>query len=122
MWFDRSLAATFLPLAVTAAEPATLNDTSPLGVVTVRVLLAASNLDTVPVAVIIVAFAVFAGLAAAAFAGLAWANAGPERARTAAAMVRQRNIRIKPPVCKLPAFATQPFQGRRFGGASNHAR
>src|ERR1700730_2597323 len=94
---------TFLPLAVTLAVLSTMNATSPLGVVTVSVWLAASNLLTVPVAVIIVTFAALAGLASTALAaglgagaGAAWpANAGAERVSTAAAIERLRNIPMR---------------------------
>jgi hypothetical protein len=91
---------------MTLAVLSTMNDTSPLGVVTVRVLLAASHLVTVPEALMTVAFGVFAlgALAAAGFAagvavvGLAVvacaANMGLDRASAAAAIVKLRNIRI----------------------------
>jgi hypothetical protein len=55
-------------LAVTLAVESTTNATSPFEVVTVSVLLAASNFETVPVAVIAVALAGLAGLASAALA------------------------------------------------------
>src|SRR5438552_2923822 len=103
---------TFLPFAVTLAVVSTMNDTSPFDVVTVRVLLAASNLLTVPEAVITVAFGALLVLATAALAGAfvgaagaaCAANTGTARASTPAAVVRLRNTFIRI-LLNLSAFA-----------------
>jgi hypothetical protein len=59
-WLGRSDAITFFPFAVTLVDDSTVNVTSPFGVVTVSALLAASNLLTVPSAVMTVAFGALA--------------------------------------------------------------
>src|SRR4051812_20689027 len=103
MWLGRSDAITFLPPAVTLAEEPTTNVSSPLAVVTVNVLVAASYFDTVPVAVTGVALAAaFAGFSAAGlvagFGAGACANAGADRATIEAAIAAVLNIkRIHPP-------------------------
>src|SRR5438309_11589148 len=93
----------FLPFAVTLAVVSIMNATSPFDVVTVRVLLAASNLLTVPEAVITVAFGALLVLVTAALAGAfigaagtaCAANTGTARASTPAAVVRLRNTFIR---------------------------
>ena len=120
-WLGRSLAITFLPFAVILAMVSTMNDTSPFNVVTVSVLLAASNLLTVPEAVIIVAFGALPVLATAALAGAfvgaagaaCAANTGAERASTPAAMVRLRNTLIRILLDFVRLRPPSPFRLRR---------